>query len=78
MLEYLPAYAPELNPVECIWLTKQQEFPNLCVRDFGQPSHRGRRALARETLHQRGRRPTGVANAKLAHLFALKAEHDEC
>ena len=20
-LEYLPAYAPELNPVECIWVT---------------------------------------------------------
>jgi transposase len=28
-LEYLPAYAPELNPVEYIWgYCKQHELPN--------------------------------------------------
>lgn len=32
-LERLPAYAPELNPVEYVWgHLKQHEFGNLCVR----------------------------------------------
>ena len=32
-LEYLPAYAPELNPVEYIWgYCKQHELPNLCPK----------------------------------------------
>ena len=30
-VEYLPAYAPELNPVEYIWgYWKQHELPNVC------------------------------------------------
>jgi transposase len=34
-LEYLPAYAPELNPVEYIWgYWKRHELPNFCPRDF--------------------------------------------
>lgn len=37
VLEYLPAYAPELNPVEYIWgYWKRHELPNFCPRDFGQ------------------------------------------
>ncbi len=45
-LEYLPAYAPELNPVEYIWgYWKRHELPNFCPRDFGQLSHNARRAL---------------------------------
>lgn len=56
MLEYLPAYAPELNPVEYIWgHWKQHELPNFCPRDFAQLSHHARRALARMR-----RRPTLV------------------
>jgi transposase len=56
MLEYLPAYAPELNPVEYIWgHWKQHELPNFCARDFGQLSHYARRALTRMR-----RRPTLV------------------
>jgi transposase len=36
-LERLPAYAPELNPVEYIWgYCKQHELPNLCPKDFAQ------------------------------------------
>jgi hypothetical protein len=36
----LPAYAPELNPVEYIWgYWKHHELPNFCPRDFGQLSH---------------------------------------
>ena len=55
-LEYLPAYAPELNPVEYIWgYWKQHELPNFCPRDFGQLSHYARRALTRMR-----RRPTLV------------------
>jgi len=30
-LEFLPAYAPELNPVEYLWgHWKQHELPNFC------------------------------------------------
>lgn len=32
--EYLPAYAPELNPVQYLWgYGKQHELPNVCPRD---------------------------------------------
>jgi transposase len=55
-LEYLPAYAPELNPVEYIWgYCKQDELPNLCPKDFAQLSSAARRALGRMR-----RRPTLV------------------
>jgi DDE superfamily endonuclease len=34
---YLPPYAPELNPVECIWAYwKQHELPNVCPQDYWQ------------------------------------------
>lgn len=47
-LEFLPAYAPELNPVEYIWgYCKQHELPNLCPKDFAQLSRAARNALAR-------------------------------
>ena len=45
---YLPAYAPELNPVEYIrgyW--KKHALPNFCPHDFGQLSYQARRALRR-------------------------------
>jgi transposase len=36
-VERLPAYAPELNPVEYLWgYWKQHELPNLCARDLWQ------------------------------------------
>ena len=55
-LEYLPAYAPELNPVEYIWgYCKQHELPNLCPKDFAQLTCAARRALRRMR-----RRPTLV------------------
>jgi transposase len=65
-LEGLPAYAPELNPVEYIWgYCKQHELPNLCPKDFAQLSHAARRALSRMR-----RRPTLVASFwKQAELF---------
>lgn len=35
VLEYLPAYAPELNPVEYIWgYCKQHELPNFLSKGF--------------------------------------------
>ena len=47
-VEQLPAYAPELNPVEYIWgYWKHHELPNFCPRDFGQLSYQARRALCR-------------------------------
>ncbi len=46
MLEYLPPYAPELNPVECIWgYLKHHAMPNYCAEDFGDLRHRARRNL---------------------------------
>ena len=47
-LERLPAYAPELNPVEYLWgYWKQHELPNLCPKNFGELSHHARQALRR-------------------------------
>ena len=46
--EYLPSYAPELNPVEYIWsYWKQHELPNVCSKDYAELSERARRALRR-------------------------------
>ncbi len=48
VLERLPAYAPELNPVEYLWgYWKHHELPNFCPKDFGQLSDHARRALCR-------------------------------
>ena len=47
-IEFLPAYAPELNPVEYIWgHCKQHEIPNFCPKDLGQLSDQARKALRR-------------------------------
>lgn len=46
--EYLPAYAPELNPVEYLWgYWKQHELPNVCPRNWWELDDRARRALKR-------------------------------
>jgi transposase len=67
-LEFLPAYAPELNPVEYLWAHwKQHELPNFCPQNFGQLSAHARRALRRMR-----RRPTLVcAFWEQAELFPL-------
>lgn len=45
-LEFLPGYAPELNPAEYVWgYWKHHELPNLCPQDFAQLSHHARQAL---------------------------------
>lgn len=47
-LERLPAYAPELNPVEYLWgHWKHHELPNFCPKDFVELSREARRALGR-------------------------------
>jgi transposase len=47
-LEFLPAYAPELNPNEYIFgHLKQHELANLCPKDLSELSHRAVRALRR-------------------------------
>jgi transposase len=67
-LEYLPGYAPELNPVEYLWSHwKQHELPNFCPTTFGQLSYHARRALRRMR-----RRPNLVcAFWEQAELFPL-------
>jgi transposase len=55
-LESLPAYAPELNPVEYLWSHwKQHELPNFCPQNFGQLS-----SYARKALRRMRKRPTLV------------------
>jgi transposase len=65
-LEYLPPYAPELNPVEYIWAYwKQHELPNVCPKDFWELN-----AVARRTLKRMRRRPRLItAFWKQAELF---------
>ena len=65
-LEFLPAYAPEMNPVECIWgYLKHHAMPNYGARDLGDLAQRARRHL-----RSMQRRPTLVrAFWQQAHLF---------
>jgi transposase len=56
-LEFLPAYAPELNPVEYLWAHwKQHEMPNFCPENFAELS-----AFARTKLKRSQRRKILVA-----------------
>ena len=56
-IEYLPPYAPELNPVEYIWAYwKQHELPNVCPKDFWSLDQEARR-----TLRRMRRRPRLIA-----------------
>ena len=53
VLERLPPYAPELNPVEYIWgYMKQRELANLCLHTIGEVG-----AFARNRLKSMQRRP---------------------
>ena len=63
---YLPAYAPELNPVEYIWAhLKQHELGNFCPRDLWNLS-----AGARSALRSMQRRRTIITACwKQASLF---------
>lgn len=63
-IERLPAYAPELNPVEYVWgHLKNHELANLCAESFGQLTE-----FARRRLQSMQRRPT------LVHAFWQQAE----
>ena len=56
-LERLPAYAPELNPVEYLWgHLKHHELPNFCPKNLGELS-----IHAIPSLRRLRRRPTLVA-----------------
>jgi transposase len=45
-LEFLPAYAPELNPVEYLWgYWKRKDMANLCAEDLNHLSYEARHAL---------------------------------
>jgi len=56
-LEFLPAYAPELNPVEYIWgHLKHHELPNFCARNLSDLG-----AMAFRSLRRMRRRPALVS-----------------
>ncbi len=66
-LEFLPAYAPELNPVEYLWgYWKQHELPNLCPKNFQQLSDHALKSLRR----MRRRPPLIRSFWKQAELFS--------
>src|SRR5450432_687572 len=47
-MEYLPPYAPELNPVEYIWAhCKHHELPNVCAKNLWDLNEGARRSLKR-------------------------------
>ena len=47
-MDYLPGYAPELNPVEYIWgYWKQHTLPNVCPKDYWSLDETARRTLKR-------------------------------
>jgi transposase len=53
-IEFLPPYAPELNPVEQIWnYLKNREIANLCASCIAEVGH-----LARQRLRSMQRRPS--------------------
>ncbi len=46
VLERLPAYTPEMSPVECIWgYLKHHAMPNYCATNVNDPAQRARRNL---------------------------------
>lgn len=56
-IEFLPPYAPELNPVEQIWnYGKNRELANFCPRDLGEL-----RGFARRSFRRMQRRPALIA-----------------
>lgn len=66
LVERLPGYAPDLNPVEAVWgNVKGQELANLCAKDLGESANALRRGMARV----RRRRELGVAFLHHAGLF---------
>lgn len=59
-VERLPAYAPELNPVEYLWAYwKKHELANFCPKDIWELSHAASQALKR--IRRRRRRPQLIA-----------------
>lgn len=65
-VERLPAYAPELNPVEFLWYyLKYQKLPNYCPRDLGEL-----KSEASGSMRSMKRKPHIIAAAwKQAELF---------
>jgi transposase len=68
-VERLPAYAPELNPVEYLWgYWKKTELANFCPKDIWDLSYTASQALKR--IHRRRRRPQLTASFfRQAELF---------
>ncbi len=59
-MAYLPAYAPELNPVEYLWgYWKRNELANFCPKDIWQLGHFASQALKR--IRRKPDRPKLIA-----------------
>ena len=72
-LERLPAYAPELNPVEYLWgYWKQHELPNFCPKNFAELSDHARRALRRMRGRSASSAPSGNRPSSSNHVSILR------
>ena len=68
-LEYLPAYAPELNPVEYIWgYLKHHAMPNYCARDLTDLRQRASRNLRSMQRRARSCRHSGNKSISSEHV----------
>jgi len=57
-VEFFPAYAPELNPVEALWAdTKCHDLAHFCPHDLGELEH-----AAATTLRSKHHHPTRLAS----------------
>jgi transposase len=64
-VERLPAYAPELNPVEYLWSHwKQHELANFCPKDIREPGRAACQALKRIRRRKRRRSSSPPASPK--------------
>lgn len=64
-IEFLPAYAPELNPIEALWSdTKQHDLAQLCPHDIHELEDAVETALDRKT-HDQHRIAGYIRQAKL-------------
>jgi transposase len=70
-IEYLPPYAPELNPVEYLWgHWKHHTLPNVCPKDLWQLSEGARRTLRRLVAGRVSLRHSGNSlPCRLAELY---------
>jgi transposase len=74
-VEYFPAYAPELNPVEALWAdTKQHDLAQFCPHDLKELENAADKALDRKT-HDQHRIAGYIREAELPMTLHAQKSH---